>query len=93
MVCVLECHLLLPGCMSLKEKRSLIKPLIHRLQRDFRISVAEIALQDNLGQAVIGCALIGTDKVYLERQMQMIVDFIEKYWKDIQLLDFKTEFL
>lgn len=93
MICVLECRLILPGCGSLKEKRSQVKPLIHRLQREYRVSAAELDLQDVHDQAVIGCALIGSDRAYLERQMQLVVTFIETYWKNIQLVNFTTDFL
>jgi hypothetical protein len=91
MVCILECRLILPGCTSLKEKRSQVKPLINRLQREFRLSVAEIGLQDVHDQAVIGCALISTDRAFMERQMQQVVAFIERYWKDLQLVSYNTE--
>ena len=91
MICVLECRFILPGCSSLKEKRSQVKPLINRLQREFNLSASEIELQDIHDQAVIGCALIGTDHVFIEKVMQRVVTFIEAYWKNLQLVDYKIE--
>ena len=92
MIAVLECRFILPGCASLKEKRSQVKPLINRLQREFRVSASEIDLQDIHNQAVIGCALISADRVYMEKQMQQVLVFIEKYWKNLQLVSYKIEF-
>ncbi len=88
----MECRFIIPGCASLKEKRSQVKPLISRLQREFKVSASEINLQDVHDQAVIGCALINTDRVFMERSMQRIVSFIEGYWKNLQLVDYKIEF-
>ena len=93
MICVLECRFILPGCASLKEKRSQVKPLISRLQREFRVSASEIDLQDVHDQAVIGCALISTDRAFMEKQMQQVVAFIERYWKNLQLVSYKTEII
>jgi uncharacterized protein YlxP (DUF503 family) len=92
MICVLECRFILPGCSSLKEKRSQVKPLINRLQREFNLSASEIELQDIHDQAVIGCALISSDRVFMEKVMQRVVAFIEAYWKNMQLVDYKIEF-
>ena len=36
-----------PWCRSLKDKRSLVKPLILGLRRSFNVSVAESGLQDS----------------------------------------------
>jgi len=83
----------LPGCVSLKEKRSQLKPLINRLHREFRLSVSEIDLQDVHDQAVIGCALISTDRAFMEKYMQQVVAFIERYWKNLQLVSYKTEII
>ena len=55
----LTIHLHLPACSSLKEKRGRIKPLIARLHREFNVSVAEMDLQNQWQEAVIGCAMIG----------------------------------
>jgi uncharacterized protein YlxP (DUF503 family) len=37
---ILTLEIQLPGCKSLKEKRSRLKPLIARLHREFNVSVA-----------------------------------------------------
>jgi uncharacterized protein len=45
-VSLLTLKLTLPGCGSLKQKRSLLSPILARLHKEFNLSVAEIGLQD-----------------------------------------------
>jgi uncharacterized protein YlxP (DUF503 family) len=55
---LLTLHFHLPGCASLKEKRSRIKPILARLHREFNVSAAELARQDAWQEAVLACALV-----------------------------------
>lgn len=71
----------------MKEKRGRIKPLVSRLQREFKISVAEIDHQDIWQSALIGCALISNDPVYTRQHFQKIVSWLDKNWPDIELVD------
>jgi uncharacterized protein YlxP (DUF503 family) len=82
MIATLTIHLHLPGCASLKEKRGRIKPFMNRLQRDFNLSVAEIDLQDNRQEALIGCAMIGNEANHLESAMHTIQHWVEAHWTD-----------
>ena len=59
-------ELALPGCSSLKEKRSVVRSLKDRLQAKFRISVAETGLQDVHTRAEISVALVATDRRFAE---------------------------
>jgi uncharacterized protein YlxP (DUF503 family) len=91
-ICALICYLRIPGCRSLKEKRSRVKPLINRLHREFNVSSAEIDRLDQWDETVIGCANISNDPAFSEKCMQEIVDYIENQWNDLQIEDFKIEF-
>jgi len=90
---VLIIHLHLPGCQSLKEKRSVIKPLIARLHREFNISVAEMDKQDAWHQAVIACGRVGNDAAHLERSLQMVVRWVEDNWPDGDIIEQKIEII
>lgn len=59
-------QLSLPGCASLKEKRSVVRSLKDRLQSRFRLSVSETGLQDVLGRAELSVALVATDRTLAE---------------------------
>jgi uncharacterized protein len=91
MIGVLTIHLHLSGCKSLKEKRSLIKPLVSRLHREFNVSAAEMDLQDAWQQAVIACGMVGNDAAHLERSLQTVARWVEGNWPDGDVIDQKIE--
>jgi uncharacterized protein YlxP (DUF503 family) len=91
MIGVLTIQLHLPGCKSLKEKRSIIKPLVSRLHREFNVSAAEMDLQDAWHQAVISCGMVGNDAAHIERSLQMVARWVEGNWPDGDVIDQKIE--
>lgn len=93
MLATLTIHLHLPGCASLKEKRGLIKPLIARLRREFNLSVAEIGLQDTWQETVIGCAMIGSERAFLESALQSVARWVESNWRDGDVIEQKIEII
>lgn len=91
MVATLTVHLHLPTCASLKEKRGQIKPLMNRLRREFNVSVAEMGLQDQWQEAVIGCAMIGSGRGHLEASLQAVARWVEGNWPDGMVVEEKIE--
>jgi uncharacterized protein YlxP (DUF503 family) len=87
----LQIHL--PGCASLKEKRSRIKPLIARLHREFNISIAEMDDLDSWQEAVLACALVSNHNGHTQRSLQKIVTWIEKNWPDVLLVSDSLEII
>lgn len=83
----------LPGCTSLKEKRSRLKPLLARLHKEFNISVAEMDHLDAWGESVIACAMVSNNRRHTERTLQKIVNWLEINWPDIDLVDERMELL
>jgi uncharacterized protein YlxP (DUF503 family) len=90
---LLTIHLSLPGCTSLKEKRGRLKPLIHRLQREFNVSVAEMNLQDKWQEAVIACVMVGNNRVHLEQSLQAVMRWVENNWPEGEVLDDSLEII
>ena len=90
---VLTLHLQIPGCSSLKEKRSRLKPLIARLHREFNISVAEVDSQDAWQQAVIACALVSNDHNHTQRVLQHVAHWVESTWPDITVFSEEIEII
>ncbi len=90
---LLSLHLYLPGCTSLKEKRSRIKPLLARLHKEFNVSVAEVERQDAWQEAVLGCALVSNEAAQTQRALQVIPGWIESNWHDVSLVDDSIELL
>ena len=90
---ILTLHLQLPDCQSLKEKRSRLKPVLARLQRDFNASVAEMAEHNRWQSAVIGCALISNDRNRTQKQLQTIINWFDTSPFDVQLVNEQIEIL
>jgi uncharacterized protein YlxP (DUF503 family) len=83
----------LNGIQSLKEKRSILKPIITRLHREFNLSVAEIDGQDAWGSAIIAMAAVGNDKAHLHRLLEKSIAWLETYRPDVPISDYRIEFL
>src|SRR5574340_220255 len=88
---LLTVHARLPGCASLKEKRSLIKPLLTRLHREFNISTAEDGLNDHWQQTIILCALAANDAAYAQKALQAVLSFIEEHYPNFEIIDHSIE--
>ena len=86
-------YLHIPGCTSLKEKRSRLKPFLARLHREFNISVAEIERQDAWHETVVACALVSNDAGHTQRSLQQIVHWVENSWPDLDLVDDHIEII
>jgi uncharacterized protein YlxP (DUF503 family) len=67
----------LPEISSLKDKRRIIKSIKDRLIQKFKITVAEVDLQDSLRFAQIGAAIVSNSKKHGESVMNTAFAFIE----------------
>ncbi|MBT2395215.1 DUF503 domain-containing protein [Streptomyces sp. ISL-100] len=61
----LSFDLLLGDVRSLKEKRSVIRPIVAELQRKFAVSVAEVGDQDVYRRVRIGVAVVSGETGHL----------------------------
>jgi uncharacterized protein len=90
---VLTLEIEIPGCRSLKDKRSRLKPLLARLHREFNISVAEIDHQEIWNSAVIACALVSNSSKHTQRALQSVIVWVESYWPDVTVIDDQIEII
>ena len=90
---ILTLHIRFPGCTSLKQKRSRMKPLIARLQREFNISVAEVDYHDEWQDALIACVFVSNDNGHTQRSLQKIVNWIDNTWRDVDLVNEQIEII
>lgn len=67
----------LPETTSIKDKRRVLSGLKSRLQRKFHLSCAEVDLQDSLGFAQIGAALVSNSRSFGEKVLNSAVSFVE----------------
>ena len=74
-VAVWDLHL--PGCSSLKEKRSILKSVKDRLHNQFNVSVAETARQDVHQRAELTACVVSGDRAHANSVLDALDRFIE----------------
>ncbi|MFP4509505.1 MAG: DUF503 domain-containing protein [Spirochaetaceae bacterium] len=67
----------LPDVTSIKEKRMVLLSLKDRLIRKYKISVAEVDLQDSLMFGQLGAALVSNNRRHGEKIMNKVLAFVE----------------
>ena len=90
---VLVLDLRFAECRSLKDKRSILKPLLHRLHKEFNVSVAEVDKNDIWNGSTIACGLISNEKQFAEYCLAKLPDFINKYFPDVDILNFSIQLM
>ena len=90
---LLTLHIHIPGCSSLKEKRSRLKPLLARLHKEFNISAAEMDHLDAWSETVIACAIVSNNSKHTQRVLQRVIKWIENNWPDVDLVDDQIELI
>ncbi|MGX1162539.1 hypothetical protein FBY31_3400 [Arthrobacter sp. SLBN-100] len=61
----IEFDILLGDVQSLKEKRSVVRPLIAEVKRRFDVSVAEVGDHDQYRRTRLGVGLVAADRPHL----------------------------
>ncbi len=72
----LEFHL--PGCHSLKEKRSVLKRFLEHIRREFGVAAAEVDEQDRWQSAVVEAAAVGNERAHLHSVLTRVVNEAER---------------
>jgi uncharacterized protein YlxP (DUF503 family) len=89
--CIVELHL--PGNGSLKGKRSVLKPLLLRLRKEFNLATAEVDYHDVWQSAQIALVTVSTDAGRVHRVMESAVRWIESNRPDLNVVDWQIEVL
>lgn len=69
---VITWQLSIPGCRSLKEKRSVVRSLRDRIRHRFNVSVAETAHQDVWSRAELSVAVVTGERAFAERVLDKV---------------------
>lgn len=88
----IEFDVLLGDVRSLKQKRSVIRPLVAELRRRFPLSVAEVGHLDLHRRSIVGLAAVGGDPGHLAT----VLDEAERFVADrpeIELLSARRRLL
>ncbi|MGC9467626.1 MAG: DUF503 domain-containing protein [Anaerolineae bacterium] len=84
-------RLYLPGIASLKEKRGVLKPLLHQLRRQFEVAVAEIDHQDVWQTSDIAVVAVATEAGHIYAVLENAVHWIEDHYYQVQVVDWQME--
>jgi uncharacterized protein len=90
---LLTLELYLPMTDSLKDKRSILKPLIARIRREFNVSVCEAEAQDTLTRSVLQVVCVSQNGALAHRQLQLVANKVENWRIDAELLDYFIEMI
>lgn len=79
MILSAEVECIIYDAQSLKEKRSVLKRVITRIQNDFNVSVSELDYQNLWQRTCIGLVTVASDKVVAEQTIQRTLAFIDSF--------------
>jgi len=88
-VCKLKLHI--PGSRSLKDKRSIVKSLVMRLQKQFNISIAEVDDHDLWQMATIGLACVSNHNNRVDEVISAAISRIEHDYPSVEIVEKEIE--
>ena len=83
----------LPGNGSLKGKRSILKPLLARLRREFNLTAAEVGCNDAWQSAEIAFVTVANDPGRVHAVLERAMRWIETHHPEVQVVDWEIEVL
>lgn len=90
---LLTLQLHLATCFSLKQKRSIIRPVLSRLHKEFNVSAAEVGYLDDWKNSILAVTFVSNDGNVTRPALQKIIEFVQRQWPDIELVDQTIELL
>lgn len=92
-IAILYLHVQIPGCTSLKQKRSTLHSLLANIHKSFNVSASEYSLLDSRDESILACAIISNDATHNRQVMDQIENRIFRERPDIEIIDSKIEFI
>jgi hypothetical protein len=68
--------LFVAGSRSLKDKRMVLRRVKDRLRQKFNAAVAEVGAEDVWQRAVLGVAVVGNDRRFVESSLDEVIRFV-----------------
>ena len=90
-LCTLEIQV--PGSVSLKQKRQVIRSVVTRVRQTFNVSIAEVDHQDSWQLATLAVVSVSGDARYVQGLLERVVHTIDSGHYDLVLLDYQTELI
>ena len=90
---VCRVRLRLPGNLSLKGKRQVLKSINTRVRNKFNVSVAEIDDHDLWQLAALGICCVSNNKRHTNEVLSKVVEFIIGGRFEVEVVDYEIEIL
>ncbi|MAG15124.1 MAG: hypothetical protein CL874_04515 [Dehalococcoidales bacterium] len=90
---VCRIDLRLPGNISLKGKRQVLKSITARVRNKFDVAVAEVDNHDRWQLATIGICCISNNSRHTNEVMSKVMDFVISSRFEVEILDCEIEIL
>lgn len=74
---VLELALAVPA-ITLKEKRSVVKRVIHRTKQKFNVAIAEVEELNNAEAAVLAFVTVGNDRRFINSVLDKVINHVDR---------------
>lgn len=81
----------IPGSRSLKDKRSVVKSLVMRLQKQFNISIAEVDDHDLWQMTTIGLACVSNNANHVDEVISAAISLIGRDFPTIEIVEKELE--
>lgn len=88
-----EIELYLPGVLSLKQKRGILKSMLNKMRNKFNISNAEVGNNDTWQSATIAITCVSNSTTRLHQTIQNALKWIESNYPDAMIMKHNTEIL
>ncbi|NLN07041.1 MAG: DUF503 domain-containing protein [Firmicutes bacterium] len=89
---VLEIQLYLHGVRSLKGKRSLLQPLLHKLRRKFNVSVLETGARDLWQRSEVAVVCAAATPALAHRELEAVLAFTQRE-PGLEISDYTLEII
>jgi len=89
-VALLQVEIHIPGCRSLKRKRSVIKRLVNLVRSKHNVSIAEIGNHDTWQTAQFGLVTVNNKSEHADLVLQRVIREIG-HFEESELVDYQIE--
>ena len=89
---VLKVELELTDIGSLKDKRSVVKPIVQKIMNRFSVHAAEVAQQDTHDAATIGVVMCGNEQRHVNEVLSKVQDWLEEHQFEAHVADVELAF-
>ncbi len=81
----------LEGTTSLKDKRSVVRPVVERVRNRFNVGIAEIEDLDDIRVATLAVVCVSNSAPHVDEMLATVIEFIESRVELGVLREIETE--